>query len=207
MNNNIKSFIFFTLGIAVGSVGTWKYFEKKYQQLAQDEIDSVTQVFSKRIQPPENPEVRIKTKDKPNILDYVATNVKGFVDYSGISSNNTEEEVTDVELLTDEVETANEPYVIAPEDFGNMDDYDTVSLIYYADHVLADDDDREIEDVDEIIGLDSLETFGEYEDDSVFVRNDILKCDYEILLDPRNYSDLVAITPVITERKPHEVDD
>ena len=180
---------------------------KKYQQLAQDEIDSVTQVFSKRIQPPENPEVRIKTKDKPNILDYVATNVKGFVDYSGISSNNTEEEVTDVELLTDEVETANEPYVIAPEDFGNMDDYDTVSLIYYADHVLADDDDREIEDVDEIIGLDSLETFGEYEDDSVFVRNDILKCDYEILLDPRNYSDVVTKIPPTTERKPHEVDD
>ena len=36
--------------------------------------------------------------------------------------------------------------------------------------------------------------FGEYEDDAVFVRNDAHKTDYEILYDPRNYSDVMGIT-------------
>ena len=31
-----------------------------------------------------------------------------------------------------------------------------------------------------------------YEDDSVFVRNDVMKCDYEILLDHRNYKDVAS---------------
>jgi hypothetical protein len=54
--------------------------------------------------------------------------------------------------------------------------------------------------VDDVVGFESLNRFGEYEDDSVFVRNDRLKCDYEILLDRRKYSDVV-------NKKPHEVDD
>ena len=63
---------------------------------------------------------------------------------------------------------------------------------YYADGVLADDMDDEIEadDIDMLVGRDSLNHFGEYEMDSVFVRNDALKTDYEILLDLRNYSEV-----------------
>ena len=41
---------------------------------------------------------------------------------------------------------------------------------------------------DDVVGMESLTHFGEYEDDSVFVRNDRLKCDYEILMDERTYS-------------------
>ena len=37
--------------------------------------------------------------------------------------------------------------------------------------------------------------FGEYEDDSVFVRNDDRKCDYEILMDQRLYSDVIKGMP------------
>ena len=48
-----------------------------------------------------------------------------------------------------------------------------------------------VEDVDNVVGEESLNCFGKYEDDSVFVRNDVLKADYEILLDERNYSDVV----------------
>ena len=84
------------------------------------------------------------------------------------------------------------PYVISPDEFGEMEDedYDKVSFTYYADGVLADEYDEIVENIDEIIGEESLTHFGEYEDDSVFVRNDKLKCDYEILLDQRNYSDI-----------------
>ena len=48
-----------------------------------------------------------------------------------------------------------------------------------------------VDDIEETVGIDSLTHFGEYEDDSVFVRNDERKCDYEILLDDRDYEDCV----------------
>ena len=92
-------------------------------------------------------------------------------------------------LVEDDVE---EPYVISPEEFGEMYDYEKISLTYFADGVLADDADEAIEDVDEIVGSDALNHFGEYEDDSVYVRDDRKMVDYEILLDTRNYEDFIA---------------
>ena len=83
----------------------------------------------------------------------------------------------------------NKPYVITPDEFGDIYEYDTITLHYFADKVLADEDDEIITNVDEIIGRDSLTHFGEYEPDSVYVRNDEMKADYEILLDLRNYYD------------------
>ena len=84
------------------------------------------------------------------------------------------------------------PYVIKPEEFGEILEYESISLTYYADGVLADEYDEVIDDVDEIVGEESLTTFGQYEDSAVFVRNDARKTDYEILLDLRNYSDVVG---------------
>ena len=49
----------------------------------------------------------------------------------------------------------------------------------------------------ETIGKDSLTHFGEYEDDSVFVRNDRLKADYEILMDQRTYAEVLQEKPYL----------
>ena len=79
------------------------------------------------------------------------------------------------------------------------EEYEQISLTYYADGVLADENDEVIEDVEDAVGIDSLNHFGEYEDDSVFVRNDARKCDYEILLDQRTYSE-------VAEDMPHQME-
>jgi hypothetical protein len=182
MNKTIN-FITFVLGVAVGSVVTWRYVEKKYEQIAQDEIDSVKEVFSKReAEFTEDTEVQIKADNarrKSNIIEYAAyLREQGYTNYSDVDK----------------------PYVITPEEFGDLDDYETISLTYYADQILADDNDVIVDDIEDVVGFDSLNSFGEYEDDSVFVRNDRLKCDYEILLDQRKYSDVI-------KRRPHEVED
>lgn len=85
--------------------------------------------------------------------------------------------------------------VIPPEEFGREDDYETISLTYYADGILADDRGEPIEDVEVTVGNESLRHFGEYEEDSVFVRNSRMMCDYEILLDLRTYSEANKSTP------------
>ena len=197
MNKTIN-FMTFVLGVAVGSVVTWKYVEKKYEKIAQDEIDSVKEVFSKReAEFTEDTEARIKVdnaKEKPSVIEYAARlREQGYTNYSDMADEKPEE-------MKEAPMTVDQPYVIAPEEFGELDDYETIGLIYYADQILADDNDVIVDDIEDVVGFDSLNSFGEYEDDSVFVRNDRLKCDYEILLDQRKYSDVI-------KRRPHEVED
>lgn len=94
--------------------------------------------------------------------------------------------------MTDEEYVNDKPYVISPEDFGEYEDYETISLTYYKDKVLTDELNEIVEDIEETVGEESLNHFGEYEDDSVFVRNDSKRCDYEILLVDQFYSDVYS---------------
>lgn len=168
----MNKLVIFTLGAAIGSVITWSVLKTKYEQLAQEEIDSVKETFSKRA----------KYND--------------ILEQEGYNRSSETEETKPVKVEEKEVDG---PYVIPPEEFGELDGYSTVSLTYYSNGTLTDDTDEPIDDIDEIVGLDSLDTFGEYEDDSVFVRNDSLKTDYEILYDQRSYLEVVNKSPQSTE--------
>lgn len=204
MSSKSASFLAFIFGAAVGSVATWQFIKKKYEQIAQEEIDSVKEAF---FQPdtddaedePVKEEVPARSEpqnNKPSLTEYTSKlKEQGYTNYSDMKAEETEkEEADDMPMDPDR------PYVIPPEDFGDKDDYEKLSITYYADYVLADDEDIIIDDVEDTVGYDYLNHFGEYEDDSVFVRNDRMKCDYEILLDKRNYTDVVKL-------KPHQLED
>ena len=164
----IAAFIF---GAAIGSVATWYFTKKHYAQIAQEEIDSVKEVFSRR-----NTE---SIKEEPTIEKCVeVANDCGY-------SPEEVEPVSDVEFLYDE------PYVIEPEEFGTMFEYDQIELTYYADGILTDDWNEPIEDIEGTVGADFAEHFGEYEQDSVYIRNDQKKAEYVICLDERIHSEVI----------------
>lgn len=173
-----KSLIIFSLGATAGSFVTRLIVKKKYERIAQEEINSVKEVFSKR-----NAEVR-KHKDRNEEKEF--SKACDIIDTHGYINVNTKKK-----------ESACKPYVISPDDFGENDDYEKISLTYYSDGVLADDNDDIIEDIDSVVGRDSLTHFGEYEDDSVFVRNEKRRCDYEILIDRRSYSEVIESKPYL----------
>lgn len=179
MSNNVGKFIFFAAGLVLGSVVTWKITKTKYEQIAQEEIDSVKAVYSKKAEKLE------KKTEKPTEAMYLSEA------YDMLRAEYGKAFDTEIakEGEAEETYITYEPYVIAPEEF-DENGYETVSLTYFADKVLIDDNWDVVEDLDGTIGRDSLNHFGEYEEDSVFVRNDELKIDYEILFDPRNYSDV-----------------
>lgn len=183
-----KTILAFVAGALIGSAATWQYLKKKYEQIAQEEIDSVKEVFRKKeidlnnkVDTAHHDLEESKEDQKKAVNEY--KNVLNSVNYSDYSSAKKEKEV----------EPVSGPYVISPEEFGEKEDegYETVSLMYYADGYLADEEDYLIEDIEGSVGRDSLTHFGEYEDDSVFVRNDDRKCDYEILLSERDYKELI----------------
>lgn len=182
MNNGTIIFSFIA-GAAIGSVVTWKVLKTRYEE----EIVSVKEAYANRY--PDD-----DSTDEPYVED---CDIELMVDDSKLDLKEMQKELRKLKYVNyskrEEVDIVDtNPYVISPEAFGDMDDYETVSLTYYSDGILADDADNIIEDVDDTVGKGSLETFGEYEDDSVFVRNERLKCDYEILLDTRKYSDVVG---------------
>lgn len=197
MTNNVKYFASFLFGTAVGVAVSWKILNTKYEQIAQEEIDSVKEVFSKRNKETAeflNDAAKTLSEIKEEIDEEPSEKSEDIIDYSGMCrdfgyiSENKEKKGGD--YMNDY------PYVISPDEFDEIG-YNTVSLTYYADGVLTDECNDPIEDVDEIIGEDSLNHFGEYEDDSVFVRNDALRTDYEILRDLRNYYDIVGSSPMV----------
>lgn len=197
MTNNVKYFASFLFGTAVGVAVSWKILKTKYEQIAQEEIDSVKEVFSKRNKETAeflNDAAKTLSEIKEEIDEEPSEKSEGIIDYSGMCrdfgyiSENKEKKGGD--YMNDY------PYVISPDEFDEIG-YNTVSLTYYADGVLTDECNDPIEDVDETIGEDSLNHFGEYEDDSVFVRNDALRTDYEILRDLRNYYDIVGSSPMV----------
>lgn len=197
MSNRSLFSLGFIIGAASGATVAWYLLKDKYETLAQEEIDSVKEVFARREQEMKNETVKrnvadgIKDSDrtKPDLKEYAEQLKKnGYTRYSDLSAD--DEGVSDKQT---------KPYVIPPEQFGDDENYDQISLTYYADGVLADENDEVIDDVEETVGIESLNHFGEYEDDSVFVRNDTRKCDYEILLDQRIYSE-------VAEEMPHRME-
>lgn len=84
------------------------------------------------------------------------------------------------------------PYIITWEQFSEeKDNYEKVNLDYYADdNTLADTNDAPIPDVVSLIGLDALDNFGNgsHEENVVYVRNDKLALDFEILRKDTSYS-------------------
>lgn len=167
------------VGAVIGSAVTWKYTKMKYEKIAQEEIDSVKSVFSKK----EN-EVNSKLSEANKLLK---ENLN--VEYSEMANMYKKSEEKSV---IEKVPYSKDIYIIEPDQYGEIDDYELISLSWYDDDVLADDMDNEIDDYEYVVGLDFMNHFGEYEDDSVFVRNDTRKCDYEILRDKRKFSEVAA---------------
>ena len=65
------------------------------------------------------------------------------------------------------------PCVIEPGEFGEVDYYEQVYLTYYSNGVITNDISGDVvTDIDELIGVGSLDDIGKYEDDILHVRND-----------------------------------
>lgn len=198
MNNKIINVLMFAAGTAIGSIVTWQLVKRKYEQIAQEEIDSVKEVFSKRMNPCTKTG-SVSKIDGPEEDDSSNEVYKDIIKESGYTSNEDEDEVIETDLTEEVNNHAEKPYVIPPDEFGEYYGYDIVSLTLYADMILADENNEIIEDVEDSVGFESLGHFGEYEDDAVHVRNERYGCDYEILRDLRKYTDVV--------KKPHQTEE
>lgn len=180
--NKVSLIFAFSLGAAAGAAVSWRLLKGKYEQIANEQIAEVKAKFTV---PKETKKAKIKEKIIVEEAEVIAEDKQRYEElaatYTSVKNQAPDEK--------EDEEDMGKPYVIPPEEF-DENGYKTVSLTYWADGILTDDDNTIVKDVDKLVGVDSLDHFGEYEDDSVFVRNDKNKTDYEILRDMRKFKDL-----------------
>lgn len=193
MNNKI---VWFVAGALVGTVSSYfvtkARLQKKFEALNDAQYKEqeayilkkygVEQKKAEKKKPVEevkqNDEEDIPVeKSKSSFDNYFSTDA--YKNREMVNYSNTVEDPT--EYFVDE-----SVRVISPMEL-NDSDYETITLKYYNDDILTDDRDEIIEDPVGIVGDDFKKHFGEYEDDCVYVRNDNLDVDYEILLQGVSY--------------------
>lgn len=204
MNKNAVNFtIYFTAGMAIGVGAGYLLAKKKYRLLAEEEIASVKDIFKK-----------VRAEDKTHAEDQAradwsadletAKEVIDFEDYD--SRSETPEGLTTVEIgiRGDDVKVSVEeqtrrdesaPYLITIEEYmGDRHDFAKTTATYWEeDDTIVNDDEKPMDDVNEVIGNDNLMTFGSdpEEPDMIWVRNEHLEVDFEIARDQRSYHEVV----------------
>lgn len=126
-----------------------------------------------------------------DIISNKGKEVEPIVEPQPIPADHIEAGKVNPDMIDDDEEEEETRHVIPPEYCGEHDDYSIVSLSYYTDGILADDMDVKT-DIEDTVGKEALDHFGEYEDDSVYVVDNEKKVYYEILKDPRSYIHMMA---------------
>ena len=213
MNKTMFGVVMFVAGAAIGSAATYKFVKTKYERISREEIDDVKEYYRNlnnddvhtdepevedcNSSEPENDEIEVeevrptRVGEKPDLVEYANLLAQYRAEEAAFENQNKQEG-------GDEDMEYDDPYVISPDDFDENNSYDRIGLTYYADGVVVDDCDDVLDDdeIDVQIGRDWINSFGEYRDDDVIhVRNEQSKTDYEIVRDPRKYSEAYPIIP------------
>lgn len=211
MNRNMlaKAFIF-VAGATIGSVVTWKVLKNKYEQITQEEIKSVKEEYS-RLTKLMRMEIdachrvtEAHTEDEVTDNDDSIDNNYDFsepennqVEYHKLTSkyrgtpdeSESNEEGDGDGIGDDDLPFINGPYVISPDEFASSPPgYSACPIDYYKDGILADGWGVKL-NIEETIGEDAINHFGDYVDDVVHVRNERTQIDYEVTRDPRTYKE------------------
>lgn len=210
----MNKFIVFTIGVAAGSVGTYFAVKKAIEARTDKEIESVVETFKKRFDKIEailtdeqKEELGIYSPSNEILKDEpIEINRPKPTEERDETQKNYEQEMknlgysTGVDLSEETDHSAERiaqigsaPYVITEDEFGEFGN-DEETLIFYADGVLATEDDDPIDDIEELIG-NCLNEFGEY-DERLYVRNQERETDYIILRSEKLWTD---ITPEVDE--------
>lgn len=204
MKSKLINVLVFAAGAAIGSAVTWKVVKTQYEKIVQEELESIKEAFARA-----DVDVAQEKSESTEDEEEGQQECPGQINWTELEDADeeayepTKEEQKEYKNLTKLYSNekggaegmAEKPYVISPYDFGELDGYNQIELTYYADGTLEDEDGDIVTDVDELIGSDSLFTFGEYEDDAVFVRNERLETDFQILRDYRTYEQARSVGP------------
>lgn len=196
-----KGLCIFAAGALVGAAVAAKAVREKYQQEAEEEIAEMREYYrekeQKRREAEEN-EAVVEEKEETESEYKEIVKEKGYTNYTQYNDTKPEEKIDDVE---DEWE----PCIIDVEEFGEDPSYDTATLTYFKDGVLADEVDEVMDP--KIVGEENLKIFDEFGARAIYVRNEEHMIDFEIIRDEYPYSEykFYNLGELNDEKKPHQL--
>ena len=139
---------------------------------------------------------RIDPKPTPNDevgvqVEFPEPQTRNVFDREGVVSDHVPQELVDAR-------DADKPYIISLDEFTEGEAGQDTFTYYADDGVLADSQDMPVDNVENMVGEDHLSMFGVGSGDSrvVYVRNEKIGMDFEIVLHDGNYGQIVhGITP------------
>ena len=204
--SKIKGILIFAAGAVAGTVAGIGISKRHFEAIAAQEINEVRDYYRKankeleeqKEQKEEQKEEQENTK-KEEVVEETIEEYNNIIKYGNYV---TTEEIDDEEDDYGD----DEPYIIDPSEFGNNGNYATQTCTYFADGVLVDDVDEVIEDPEKLVGNLHVDIFRDFDATSVYVRNDWMKMDFEILKDDWFWSDFDNV-PSNPEayKKPHQL--
>lgn len=182
----VKDLITFVGGVATGGLVAYLYLKRKYESIIEEEIEAVRNFYDSEYFDEEEP-------IEESIPEEEEEEKESEVKYAELVSDYTSYSKPDLKTLAANEDSKEGPYIIEPEEFGEVDGYETINLTYYADGYLTDDMDELVDNVDEVIGWSNLNEMGKYEEDALHIRNEKLKVDYEILQVMEKFKDIEEV--------------
>lgn len=191
--------IAFVTGAAVGYFAASYLLKDKYEKRFQQEVSSTIEAFksNKNEEYKKDDEVNFKDEKLKDISDdIVVADIKEYAknigkhDYSEVKDEKPSEEGEDNIDHT-------KPYVITEEEVDAYMNYSITQWNYYADGVLTDENNEVVEDVSTTIGKEAFEYLKKTSESAIYVRNDLLELDYEILKNEMTYAELLEEKPYL----------
>lgn len=218
--SKLKGIVLFLSGTAIGYAAGYFLTKRHYENLYRTEIELTKAELREHYLGKTEPKDTEKTPDEEKtsgtaktennpLLKYAADLAKreryNYGDPSAVGTDDVEEDEPYVAPGEDYKPigdiNAPAPYIIHPDVYGQEDDYTTAELLCFADDVIVDDTDLPIENRNMHIPRDLINHFGEFDADTVYVRNEQLKIDYEILRSERSYyGDYIEDKPYLKEQ-------
>lgn len=195
----IKGTVIFLAGVGVGYLVADTMKEEEYKEKAREEINEVKAIYKEKLAEAIGDVNKVIDVEVEEIEedDYSEEEMEEYkhrtkvYDYAQAYNNKSKEETPRPErkILA---EDGYPPYTINEDEYGEFEDYDTKNLTYFmGDKKLVDEDAEEVvEDVESLVGVENLKIFEEFPDcTGIYVRNDDLKIDFEILKDDFSWSE------------------
>ena len=179
-----KGLCVFGAGALVGAVVAAKAVREKYQQEAEEEIAEMREYYREKEQKRREAE---EYEAVAEVKEETESEYKEIVKDEGYTNYTQYNDVKPEEKIDDDVEDEWTPSIIDPEEFGEDPSYDTATLTYFKDGVLADEVDEVMDP--KMVGEENLKIFDEFGARSIYVRNDEHMIDFEIIRDEYPYSE------------------
>lgn len=188
MNKNVVYALIFVSGVGAGILSTYSYFKKKFREKVEKEEKELAKVRDRYYD----------LIEKEQKIDFVSETInevfqpekmQTFVDMYTSSANTIPDRKEDVQVTSPRTDP--DVYIIAPEEFEDEAEYDSICLTLYSDGTICDENNEPIPDPERLIGYD----WKDYLENAsaAYFRNDDIETDFEVVRDLRTYPEATGV--------------